>query len=252
VQLALVNGPTACTVCGLPRAVRALRSALARDFVVGSAAAAAQAALPFYKRRPRLAAVRPVGVSAPFHCSVLMGDAHGRILRDAERLGLRIPASELRCAVYSTAGGCPDLRQAELDDDDDVVAALVRMQVTQPVMWPAATRAVSAREGVTHLLDFGPGGAAGTAGLSARMLAERGDGAVTVVLASATTMEDIAPEGSRCDAMRCDVGPLPRARRRRRRRRRLLSCLTCSPSSSRASLLLLTLRDARAGLALPA
>jgi hypothetical protein len=97
------------------------------------------------------------------------------------------------------------------------------MQVAQPVMWPAATRAVSAREGVTHLLDFGPGGAAGTAGLSARMLAERGDGAVTVVLASATTMEDVAPEGSRCDAMRCDAIPLPRAHRRRRRRRRLFS-----------------------------
>ena len=197
VQLALVNGTTACTVCGLPRAIHALRSALLRDFVVGSAAVAAQASLPFYKRRPRLAAVRAVGVSAPFHAAALMGEAHERIMVDVARLGLRIPASELRHAVYSTAGGGADLRQAELDADDDVLAALVRMQVSQPVNWPAATRNMSQREGVTHVLDFGPGGAAGAAGLSARLLRERGEGGVVTLLATTSQLEDVPPDGTR-------------------------------------------------------
>ena len=219
IELALVNGSVACTVCGLPRGLLALHARLSRTHAVGASAAATQRTLPYYKRLPRLSALRWLSVTAPFHYSALMEPARVAILQDARRIGFHVPASELRCAVFGTAGVAADLRQIELGggfstnagegfasavrgahDDEDVVAALVRMQAVQAVAWPRALRAASRSRGVTHILDFGPGGASGAASFTARIMQERrqaGEGEVHTVLAAVTCTQASDTSGGR-------------------------------------------------------
>ena len=47
------------------------------------------------------------------------------------------------------------------------------MQATRAVRWPASLANASAKNQVTHVLDFGPGGTRGAAALTRRVLADR-------------------------------------------------------------------------------
>merc|ERR1712086_1176354 len=102
---------------------------------------------------------------------------------DVARLGLRIRGKDLKFPVYATSNG------ENLQDQGDIMKALVEMQCTQMVDFPACLAKVTRANGVTHVLDFGPGGASGSAQLAARILEQEGRGVLTV-LAVTSKMED--------------------------------------------------------------
>ena len=71
------------------------------------------------------------------------------------------------------------------------MSTVVASQATRMVNWPAVARAVAtAPIPATHVLDFGPGGTGGTAGLTAR--ATHGQG-VQVILAATTSVFTSTP-----------------------------------------------------------
>ena len=189
-NLALVNGGSSCVVSGAAGHLAFLVSALD---AVRAEPGVDQARVPFSQRRP-VVSTRYLRVSAPFH-SALMAEAPAAIAADVAAGGYAMPRSALMIPVYSTADGA-DLRAAG-SEGDDLVLQLAKLQCVQPVDWPAVVSAAllpaigagpRAQPRATHVLDFGPGGASG----SARMTARCAQGAGVVVIV-ATPAGGVAP-----------------------------------------------------------
>ena len=176
--VALVNGSNVCVVGGHPALLSKFAVLLQKS---NSTQGKDHSKVPFYKRKPRVT-LRWVPVNAPFHCPQ-MAAAVPCIMEDVARLGLRIRGKDLKFPVYATSNG------ENLQDQDDIMKALVEMQCTQMVDFPACLAKVTRANGVTHVLDFGPGGASGSAQLAARILEQEGRGVLTV-LAVTSKMED--------------------------------------------------------------
>ena len=103
--------------------------------------------------------------------------ASAQILADVTKMGLSIPSSSLRFPVYSTKDGS-DLSSGS---STDIMPALIAMQSEQKMDFPAALSNATAAKGVTHVLDFGPGGNDAVGG-SANFASQLLDGCgVTVV-----------------------------------------------------------------------
>ncbi|HEX9294174.1 MAG TPA: ACP S-malonyltransferase, partial [Polyangiaceae bacterium] len=86
----------------------------------------------------------PLKVSAPFHCS-LMAPA-------AKKLGERlqeVPVAALEFLVIPNVDARPNR-------DDTRIKELLVQQVDHPVRWEETVRAM-ASDGVTHILEIGPG-----------------------------------------------------------------------------------------------
>ena len=79
--------------------------------------------------------------------------ATAQILADVATMGLSISGSSLKFPVYSTKDGS-DLSAIQ----GDIMPALVAMQSEEKMNFPAALSGATAAKGVTHVLDFGPGG----------------------------------------------------------------------------------------------
>jgi malonyl CoA-acyl carrier protein transacylase len=192
--LSLVNGAAASVVSGAPAALQMTAELIRQDCVERGAPGADQSAVPFYRRCP-VVILRPLSVSAPFHCEMVR-EAIALVMADVKRLGLQVRGSELAIPVYSTAAGSQS-RQDNLQEygDSDVMEALVTMQIAQTVNWPSVlANAYTSRNNestTTHFLDFGPGGAGGAAGLTARVLrSEMGSRACVVVVRPGVTEEE--------------------------------------------------------------
>ena len=168
VQLSLVNGNTSVVLSGEPATLALLEQKLNQQQLQNSAVP--RSAVPFYKRRP-VVTTRFLKVSAPFHFS-RMERAEALIMADVNRIGLRIAADRLALPVYATDGHARDLRQT-CAGSTDIMPELVAMQATRAVRWPASLANASAKNQVTHVLDFGPGGTRGAAALTRRVLADR-------------------------------------------------------------------------------
>jgi fatty acid synthase subunit beta len=174
--VALINGPEACVVSGEPKVLAGFKKAVEAQ----GAEAGDQARVPFSQRKPAITTAF-LRTTAPFHSGAMAAGAAAAICADAARLGLAIPGSALTIPVYSTADGS-DLRALA---DGDVMPAVIAMQAVDRMDYRAALGAVSAAAGVTHVLDFGPGGADGVGGAAlfcARLTAGRG---VQVIVARA-------------------------------------------------------------------
>jgi fatty acid synthase subunit beta len=197
--MSLVNGAAGSVVSGAPAALQMTAELIRQDCVERGAPGADQSAVPFYRRCP-VVMLRPLKVSAPFHCDLLR-EAVAMVLADVQRIGLRIRGDELAVPVYSTVAGS----QLSLDNlqeygGKDVMAAVVTMQIAQAVHWPSVL--TSACDGtpntpntaITHFLDYGPGGAGGAAGLTARVLrSEMGSRACVVMVRPGVPAEEAAP-----------------------------------------------------------
>merc|ERR1712070_296969 len=92
--------------------------------------------------------------------------------------------------VYATNNG------ENLQNEDEIYRALVEMQCVQMVDFPACLAKVTRSNGISHVLDFGPGGSSGSAQLVARIMEDEGRGVMTV-LAVVSRMEDEAATASR-------------------------------------------------------
>ncbi|KAI1120131.1 fatty acid synthase beta subunit [Nemania abortiva] len=110
-------------------------------------------------------------ITAPFH-SHYLAEATRQLEEDLK--SIRISSKMLGIPVYSTCTG-EDIR-AELRDEN-IIPLLIRLICMDRVNWEKAV----VMSGATHILDFGPGGTAGVAGLTSRI--KQGTG-VRVILAT--------------------------------------------------------------------
>ena len=90
----------------------------------------------------------------PFHAARL-ATVVAQLERDAARLDVRFERSTLRCAVLATDDG-RDLR-ADDQSGETLLATLLHLTLSRRVDWPRTTAKVAREQGVTHVVDFGPG-----------------------------------------------------------------------------------------------
>ncbi|MBI4365840.1 MAG: SDR family NAD(P)-dependent oxidoreductase [Deltaproteobacteria bacterium] len=110
--------------------------------------------------------------SAPFH-TPYMNAGLPAFRADCKRIGFRADAADLQKPVYATDDGRNLRASTNLLDD------LLAMQWLHPVHWPTAVRA-AVRDGVTHVVDFGPGEA------SVKLTGMNAEGRGVAVIAAAT------------------------------------------------------------------
>jgi len=84
---------------------------------------------------------------------------------DARRIGLTLGGSQLKIPVWSNDSG------ANLSESSDLVQEIMQAYFTRPALWPRQIAPLLGENGITHVLDFGPGG--GVASLTESYLAGR-------------------------------------------------------------------------------
>jgi len=168
VEISLINGPRAVVVSGHPESLHRLRELLQADAAAGS-----QSRVPFSRRKLEFVA-NYFPVYGPYHTAHYMRPVAEVLGRDLQRLGIRFNGVDLAIPVHSTETG------ENLQGREDLTQELVRLQSTGRVDWRRALSAASSENGVTHLLDFGPGESAGIGAITARL--KEGAG-VQVILA---------------------------------------------------------------------
>ncbi|KAL2913765.1 fatty acid synthase alpha subunit Lsd1 [Polyrhizophydium stewartii] len=166
ISLALINGPRAVICTGSPQSLYGLNVALRKLKVEPGVD---QSRIPFSQRKIRFSS-RFLPVLVPFHSDYLV-DVPAQLEADIRAHGLDFDAKDLAIPVYNTHTG-EDVRTAK-----SIAASLVEQICVQSVEWERAT----AHAGVTHIIDFGPGGPSGIGGLTYRN--KEGTG-VSVILAN--------------------------------------------------------------------
>ncbi len=119
----------------------------------------------------------------------MAAEASAQILADVAKMGLSVSGSSLKFPVYSTKDGS-DLAAV----NGDIMPALIAMQAEEKMDFPAALRTATAAQGVTHVLDFGPGGndaVGGSANFASQLL--DGCGVTVVACVSETPGRDDLP-----------------------------------------------------------
>lgn len=127
-----------------------------------------QTRIPFTDRKSRFVN-RFLPITSPFH-SIYLAEAYKHVIEDLKEIVISV--KELKIPVFNTTTGM-DVRE---EGEDNIVPALVRMILEDPVNWDKATVFSKA----THIVDFGPGGISGLGVLTSRI--KEGTG-VRVILA---------------------------------------------------------------------
>jgi fatty acid synthase subunit beta len=125
-----------------------------------------QSKIPYSKRKPNFT-VRFLPVQVPFHSHYLQECTERVLKNDAQSLW---DHQELKLPVFHTESGL-DISTLK----DDITTSLCDQIFVKPIHWNAV---LASPNGVTHLVDFGPGGASGIGSMSARNL--DGTGVVNV------------------------------------------------------------------------
>ncbi|MBL8600390.1 MAG: DUF1729 domain-containing protein [Myxococcales bacterium] len=183
IEVSLDNGYTRKVLSGPPASLVAFARALA----TARAAELQRFARGALGRRPIEYQWEFVAATAPFHSRYM---EHGRraLPADLARESIRFDPAALKRPVLGNDG--TDL--AKCPDPESLVEALLKMQHVEPVRWGAVCAALrsSHPEGVTHVVDFGPGDAvAKLAGLNLR-----GFGVHVFALATESGRRDLAAE----------------------------------------------------------
>eukprot|EP00397_Hematodinium_sp_SG-2012_P000038 GEMP01000038.1.p1 GENE.GEMP01000038.1~~GEMP01000038.1.p1 ORF type:complete len:4044 (+),score=1094.81 GEMP01000038.1:434-12565(+) len=178
--IALENGLDMCVVSGTPQALKELKTVLTK---LSAPSGDAQGRVPFSKRKP-IIFTKWINATVPFHHHMLRA-AEPVVIKDAQRIAYTIPSSAFVFPVYGTDRAADDL--SALADVDDVFPRLVRMQVSECVIWASSLRCATNACGVSHVLDFGPGGMNGVGVLSQRLVEGAG---VEVIHASEPAERD--------------------------------------------------------------
>ncbi|KAJ1924023.1 fatty acid synthase alpha subunit Lsd1 [Tieghemiomyces parasiticus] len=155
IHVALVNGPRSTVCTGPAQSLYGLNLRLRK---IKAPAGADQARVP-YSKRPSKVATRFLPITVPFH-SPYLASAVDLVARDIERYDLRFKATDLALPLLASDTGV-DMRDAA---DQDVSHAMVVQICTLTTYWQRATDV----PGLTHILDFGPGGLSGIGGLTYR------------------------------------------------------------------------------------
>ncbi|KAJ5770018.1 uncharacterized protein N7511_002069 [Penicillium nucicola] len=167
VYLALVNGPEQFVVAGLPHSLRALEQKISS----GQQQAKAVKPIASSKLRP-VVHTKLLAITAPFHSPYLQG-AETQLQTDLAEFSLS--GSQLAFPVFHTETA------ENLQTFDNIVPHLIKMICTQRVQFEKVIN--NNLTGVTHVLDFGPGGEIGMGSLVNYQ--REGTGLRTLVLSAA-------------------------------------------------------------------
>ncbi|KAJ1929798.1 fatty acid synthase alpha subunit Lsd1, partial [Linderina macrospora] len=181
IVLSLINGPRSFVITGPPQSLYGLNLSLRK---LKAPAGLDQNRTPFSQRKLQFS-TRFLPIYAPFH-SEYLASAPEAVVRDAAANGWTLDAKDIRIPALSGDDG------SDLAGEKDLTRKLVDSLCLLPVDWPKAT----AMAGVTHIVDFGPGGVSGIGGLTNRN--KEGTG-VRVILGGA--FESTNPELSAKDAL---------------------------------------------------
>ncbi|KAJ3326414.1 3-oxoacyl-[acyl-carrier-protein] synthase [Blyttiomyces sp. JEL0837] len=166
VHLSLINGPRAAIFTGHPQSLYGLNVALRK---LKAASGQDQSRVPHSQRKVRFTS-RFLPVTVPFHSDYLK-DVPAQVEADIKNHNLHFDVQKMRVPVFHTNTG-EDLRGSSR-----LTMSLVEQICIQPVHWEIATKL-----DVTHILDFGPGGASGIGGLTHRN--KEGTGVQVILAAS--------------------------------------------------------------------
>lgn len=143
VQISLINGYKKFVLAGTPQALRNVCLVIRR---VNVPQTLDQTRVPFTQRRPMID-VRFLPVSAPYHSSFL--EPVEAAVLDAMK-GCRLTGSDIAIPLYCQVNG----KIQNLQDQKDVLSALIRAVTIVTVDWPGACHKM---DSPTHVLSFGPG-----------------------------------------------------------------------------------------------
>ncbi|KAG0241381.1 3-oxoacyl-[acyl-carrier-protein] synthase [Mortierella sp. GBA43] len=168
IKIALINGPRSVICTGPPQSLYGLNLALRK---IKAPTGLEQGRVPFSERKVKFSS-RFLPITAPFHSSYLDGVA-ALVEQDIERDDLAFDNTLMKIPVFSTDDG------KNIAQSPNVTMELVHQICSLPVHWEKAT----AMAGLTHVIDFGPGGSSGVGSFTARN--KDGTG-VQVILAGAS------------------------------------------------------------------
>ncbi len=168
-EIGLKNGPRAVVVVGHPESLHRL-SVLLNEKETRKEDQLDQSRVPFSKRKREFRLVY-LPVSAPFHSTLLRG-AVNLVKEDINHLKEHggsfwaIEGKDLMIPVYSTKDG-QDLSLS----GKELISQLIELQCTEYVDWLKATERISrTNHGITHVIDFGPGGSSGPCNFTSKNL----------------------------------------------------------------------------------
>jgi len=153
VTISLINGLRMIVVTGAPESLQNLKMTLKK---IQAGPNEDQSRIPFSKRK-QVFTMKFLSVTIPAHNEILK-DAAELVVDDAAKLNITFPTKNLAIPVYRTDNGVDMKEEAEVTD---VVESVVNQICILPVDWVKATNV----PGLTHVLDFGPGGASGIGSL---------------------------------------------------------------------------------------
>lgn len=150
VAVSLVNGARNLVVSGPTKSLYGLNLALRK---AKAPAGLDQLRIPFSERKLQFSN-RFLLIRTPFHLHLLAG-ADERIAADLKKHNISFVSANMKIPVYDTYSG------ADLRELSDCTLRLVLLITSLPVVWEKACAAQ-----LTHILDFGPGGASGIGALT--------------------------------------------------------------------------------------
>ncbi|KAJ2398450.1 fatty acid synthase alpha subunit Lsd1 [Coemansia sp. RSA 2603] len=153
IALSLINGPRSFVVTGPPQSLYGLNLSLRK---LKAPSGLDQNRVPFSQRKLQFS-TRFLPITGPFHSEYLAA-APENAMRDILANDWQLHASDLRIPVISGDDG------SNMKDEKDLTRKLVDSLCILPVDWIKAT----AVDGITHVVDFGPGGVSGIGGLTNR------------------------------------------------------------------------------------
>ncbi|KAI8919392.1 fatty acid synthase [Powellomyces hirtus] len=153
VQLSLINGPRSAIFTGPSQSLYGLNVSLRK---LKALQGTDQSRIPFSQRKVRFSS-KFLPVAVPFHSEYLKS-VPSELEKDIDAHNLHFKAEKMRIPVYHTHTG-EDLRNTK-----DISSSLVKQICTEAVYWEKAT----GKKDITHVLDFGPGGASGIGFLTHR------------------------------------------------------------------------------------
>ncbi|KAJ2909900.1 fatty acid synthase alpha subunit Lsd1, partial [Coemansia aciculifera] len=150
-----------------------------------------QSHTPFAKRKPVIA-VQFTTISVPYHCP-LLGSAADKAYAMAVEKQWTLHAKDMQIAVRAGDDG-HDIRT-----EADLTRYLFSSICVLPVDWPLATRS----PGVTHIVDFGPGGLSGFGSLAYKNIEGMG---IPVICAGALVLHSFKSFlGAKADLYKTDM-----------------------------------------------
>ncbi|PIA13919.1 hypothetical protein COEREDRAFT_10860 [Coemansia reversa NRRL 1564] len=167
IYLSLTNSSKMHVVSGNTASLSSFIQVLKQEFDTNGAD---QTRIPFSERKPGVS-IKYLSINGPYHCELLANALEGACAY-ATKKGWCMDGDSLRRPVKTYEDG------RDIYGIQDLAHYLLRCMFVIPVDWPAAAKI----SGVTHVVDFGPGGVSGIGALMHRIYEGQG---VSVICAGA-------------------------------------------------------------------